>query len=63
MFSETVAGLYWQEIGSTNNGAMAKEMVDRIVMVREALAKVVGVAVQVTASEGLPSLRDAVQQG
>ena len=55
--------MYWQEIGSTNNGAMAKEMVDRIVMVREALAKVVGVAVQVTASEGLPSLRDAVQQG
>ncbi len=41
--SETVGGYHWQEMGSTNSQSMAEEMIDRVVTVREALARVTGV--------------------
>jgi len=45
VIKETVAGFHWQEVGSTENIAMAMEMIDRLVMVREALAKEIGTAI------------------
>ncbi|CAN5469279.1 hypothetical protein BH10PLA1_BH10PLA1_10060 [soil metagenome] len=39
--SESIAQFHWQEIGSTNNRAMAKEMVDRVADVRIALETVI----------------------
>ena len=42
---ETGARFHWQEIGSTNSLAMAKDMIDRVVTVRKALASIIGKAI------------------
>jgi len=45
VISESVAGFHWEEIGSANSRAMAKEMIDRVVTVRQALAGIIGIAI------------------
>jgi len=42
---ECMAGVHWQEVGTTNAVDMAMELIDRIVVTREKLSRVVGIAI------------------
>ena len=42
---ETVAGFHWQEAASANDMAMAMEIIDRLVIMRKALAREIGIAI------------------
>jgi len=42
---ETIAGFHWQEAATANDMAMAMEMIDRLVAVRNALSEEIGLAI------------------
>ncbi len=42
VISESIAGFDWQEVGKTEDIVTAVEMIDRLVIVREALANEIG---------------------